>query len=124
MAHLLAPLASAAAVGAVDPFQHDDGAVVRVVQHLEFIHRPMQPSHHKQPGRDAVRHKDRRGIRSADTLAVLPEGGGEGRDAIKDVGPALAVGEAVEEPAEVLPILLGPLDQLRVLKVAKVLLRV
>ena len=71
-----------------------------------------------------MRDKDRRGIGSADGLAVLPKGAGEGGDAIEDVGPGFAVGEAVEEPAEIFAVLLGPLDQLRVLKVAKVLLRV
>ena len=68
-----------------------------------------------------MRNKYRSCIRSVDAFAVLPKGGCECRNAIKDICPALSIGEPKEEPTKVHPLLLGLLDELRVLKVAKVL---
>lgn len=67
-------------------------------------------------------HKYRRRIRSIDALTVLSEGGCECRDAIEYISPAFSIRKAKEEPTKVHPLLLGLLDEFRVLKVSKVLL--
>mmetsp|Transcript_19059 Transcript_19059/g.41189 ORF Transcript_19059/g.41189 Transcript_19059/m.41189 type:complete len:243 (-) Transcript_19059:1068-1796(-) len=111
------------AVGAV-LFEHPDLAVRRIPNLLKLLHRPPEVAHAEDTHEEAMRHEhivlDRLRRRSRPLhkgVERRPEVG----DAVVDVGPGLAVWEAVVEAAKALSLLEDLLHAGRVLEVAKVL---
>mmetsp|Transcript_2029 Transcript_2029/g.5345 ORF Transcript_2029/g.5345 Transcript_2029/m.5345 type:complete len:225 (-) Transcript_2029:149-823(-) len=69
-----------------------------------------------------MRDKNRRAVAPADLVHIPVESATKSCDSVKHVCSGLSVGEAVEEPAKIGPLPLGLQHELRVLKIAKVLL--
>jgi len=110
----------------IDAPQMQHAAIRRIVQFLKLIDGPVKPLHDKEAGGDAVRDKNgRRAPRGChiELLHVPQKRARKGRDAVKDVGAALAaIGESVKEATKLGPLAFGALNFGRDLEIAKILL--